>query len=728
MKNSLAVIITALAASLFAEAAYISGTGLECEGNKIGPVDFASALENGMRMWGVPQGAGDIAKIASYGNGPRPGAIPLPDDDAEGSVMAQYCRQHAYQTDNENTRFLEINSGDTPVARSIHPGDAPHTIGEAGIYADAMVQFTASDMPPEIMPGDKLLVWLSASLENPAVTNLMITAGKHELVPVGSGVVAEAYSICTNAVDAARFKIAEGQWHRLTIVAEMHNYGYQSFYRTAHFKVYIDDEEIEAADISDGTRRNVFLSIARDSATISQLSFSGQGAVDDIVFATGTTHPIEEIAYAVIPDEGIEAFGYVIYDDDGVTVLDDGTMTGEFIISDVGFLGKKLSITSITYKGGYAEDRSLVKAQTISIFGECMVTSRPLAFTLVADSVPEATRYSYLADVVAALQGATSAKLTLESDYEITTERLEIECSLTVDLKGHCLSSANRNSNIFTVLQDSGSLTLLDTCGGGVLKFADGLATQKFLVWNQNNAHLTIGIEGDAAVGDFTLANGRINNSPALGSIPPGLLKIYGGKFSALPVTQGSEEIRDFFGICPDGYALGRDDGEEFYTLKPTVPDIDTTAPDIDTVARTAFATREAATAAASALIPPANARLSGDEMAAWKRHVAAGAHEREGAWRVEFALVDDDANALRNQAESGARAIVGALCAEGDEVAVPAIPGLYYSIESGADSPANLTEGRRTLAEGGNSTVTLTIEKPAGKGFYRLRISPISD
>ena len=626
----------ALAASLFAadNRTFISGSGMETIDENT--TDLKRLNENGACLWDSDAATlEDLATIKLYGDDARP-------NQCEG-YFPNSTATATYHTNGENTKYLDIDSGNTTIARKI---GTERNVGDDGIYVDAMVQFTATDTAPEAAPDDKLLVWLYAPPEDETATSLMITAKKYKLTPTSPGELLESFTTCIYKVDADKIKIEEGKWYRLTIAAEMYEYKHLNW--TTRFRVYIDDVQVVAADSEDGADTSEFLSLVEKSETISHIGFAGTGAVDNIVFATGTTHP------PATPEESIEAFTCIIDDMAPVT------------------------------------NSSLAEAYAV-------ITN----------------------------QGASKALIALNGDYLITdsADCLTIGCDLTFDLNGNSLVSANRNHNIFTVLnleEGPGRLLLKDSRGGGMLKFVDGIEASTYLIENQNNAKLEIGVLGDG--NDFTLANGRVRNYPQNGDIPAGNLKIYGGRFSSLPVAGVGVEITDYSGICPDSYTLDRDDGEQYYTLKKTIPDINTIT------ART-FTTRDAATNAAAAVTAPAEANLSDAEAATWKRYVYAEATDlRDGTWGVGIALVDDEEKTLQSQAENGTLAIADAIAGDGAEISVSAIPGLYYSIESSADSPANLTEGPRSLAGGGETTVTLTIEKSPDKGFYRVRISPIDN
>lgn len=522
-----------MAVSLFADRSFLSGTGFE-RYYEAGPVNLPQTSENSANWWSGNVGE-DMATITNYDS-----VVTAPVVTPETYFPTGY-EEKDYLTDGANSQYLALDTGSSVLTRTLQDGNA--SIGDDGLYVDTFVQFTASDTEPDVGSDDQILVWLHADPENAAVTNLVITAGYHYLDGNTARTLRTHYLV-------KDVEIEENEWYRLTIVASVAKYiGYD----TAQFKVYVDDKQVEGAYLDENSEektKKIFPSLKWGTATLQYVGFAGQGAVDNIVFGTETPFPLTEIAYTITPGEGVASFTYQV--GDGVVKTVDPA--AEVTLTNTLFIGKTITITP-TYEVGYQGEETFAPEITVDDngVGSYSFSASLSAFAVTIDGGDETTYTTFTEVKNAISEAATEATITLNADYTLKDgDALEIENkSITLDLNGKTLTANYDGATIITVLEESGNFMLKDSAGGGVLKFADGVVPDGYLIENQNQSILTIGVKGDSNV--FTLANGVVKNDEG------GTLKIYGGQFSDKPVTDGElgdVEISDFTDICPTGYTL----------------------------------------------------------------------------------------------------------------------------------------------------------------------------
>lgn len=702
MKNLLAFTFSALAMSLFAESKFISGTGFEQDFNTPGAIDLTTSSQFDGPMWGTVTGninTRDIATIVEYEDDSALDAPELPAANAtytpDDAIME---RSYAYTNElGRNTRYLELNSGDTTVARHVVNGVKPLTLDDEGVYVDAMVQFTATDIQPEpLVNVDKLLVWLYKQPDEPAVTNLMITAGSYSGVNYNGRV---EYAIPTDCVE-----IKPNQWYHLTITMEQYYYSnFNSNWRTVRFKVYIDGKQVAAED---GTSAFMSMVPYNQGATpyryneLRQIGFTGEGAVENIMFVTGTPYPIEEIAYAITVDDGIEGFSYSTNETDWVQAEIVG---GVCTISDVAYLRKTIHIGEISYKDGFTYDPTSPVSAVVNEEGGLALSSRPLGF-LITPADGESFGCSVIEDFAPGGVIDGSMTIALTADYTISDEEVMVMMGagneITLDLMGFTLTAGGQK-----LLVSDSKFIVADSVGGG-----------KIIMPSSGDAIINVYSGGvEIADADVTLDGGPIL------VFTGGRIAINGGKFSDLPIDELSAPIPARAYYPRGGYALGKDTGERYYTLKEADDEV-VPADEVADLEYQGDDAEEAAEAAAGSIIiaPPSKAGLDADETAAYSGYVRAKAVDKgNGKWGLCVMFKDDVVDALQDAVDAG---VANVLASEGDEVSVAVVPGLYYTREQGDELPPQESETK--LAPSKAETLSFTIRRGA-TGFYRIIVSP---
>lgn len=722
-KTLLGIVCTALATSLFAEREYISGTGFEgwTRGTspkpeyKEGSINLLKTLENSWYCWGSTDGTDDsagegCATVMAYGSQAKPEEVDLP----ANADLWQTNGTNAYYSAGTNTKYLEIDSGSTLLARKISvPSDIPE-IGDAGIYIDTKVQFSVADQAtqPQAGDGDKLLLWLSDNSDT-GVTNLMVMAGLYEDA---------IYSTKTYTIPVDCVSISEEKWYRLTIVAEMHVYikgdDAEHDTSTARFRIYIDGKKIEA---DDGTE--AFLSMIKSQdpnyEKITAIGFTGHGCVDDIVFATESPYERTPISYSIYIGEGVASFDYEIQGEGG-EVVDSGRGVSDTLeITDSKYNRKTIIITNVVYENGYLRNPNSTTSGIISDDGSFTIIGSRANFEVVADGVT--TNCVTMTEVAGAISNKAEVAIkllgayTLEGDENLIVPK---DMAVTLDLNGCELVCTNAGKNIIVVSGAGSSLFLKDSKGNGVVRYADGVELSNRRVISVNASVLSVTI-GKKETDSFMLCSAPVY----IPATYKGSLTINGGKFEFLP-RKGSADITDYKGICPRGWTLGKaSDTDEYFTLQPTGDDGEQEV-SADDVAATKYDTEEAAQTAAEGIVivAPNAVSLTSAENQTYSTYVEAKVVESDGKYVINAVFKEDKVEELQQVADGAAEAALAV--ADGGQVVVnPAVPGLYYTLEQGDDLP--LDEGEPRLVGTGEKSVTFTVEKDAAQGFYRIKISP---
>ena len=694
MKYILAFLFAVLAASLFAESKLISGTGLEY-GEPAGPIDFIEENKENYNMWDSTTKTKDITTIVEYGSGNQPDVPELPAGN-DNTDLAPDCRNNGYDTDGKNTKYLEINSGDTIVTRRVLPGDAPRTLDEAGIYADARVQFTATDIPPEPEAGvDKLLVWLYAQS---GATNLMITAGSYDGDSYKGAV---RYTIPTSCV-----QIEPNEWYRLTITMELYYYNpnENNLRSAARFKVYIDDKQMVA---DDGT--SSFMSmVAYGEGNINyrynevrQLGFTGEGAVDDIIFGTETPYPLDNISYKISVGAGITGFSYATNETDWVEAEIVG---GVCSITDVSYLRKTIYIGKISYADDYIPDPASPTSAKVTEDGTLALSAKGRVFRVTME---DGTSYDYsaLADFSASGVVSVNGTIALMADYTLSDDEYWAfeAANVTLDLMGNTLELGAYPLYVLS----------------GKVAITNSAANAGRIVRASGNEWLI-----EAYSGTLTIANADIvfDGSPIMIYPSGAKLSIKGGKFTHKPVDENGNALAPK-SYAARGYDLVKDDGEEYFTLKE-IPVEDEEVP-ADDVASTEYDDEESANAAADGIIivaPTAAGLVEDAEKDAYSGYVRPKVVEKgDGKYVLNVVFKADKVNELQNAVDDGAVAALSA--ADGDNIDVAVVPGLYYTLEQGATLPP--AERTTQLAPSKAEKLSFTIKRDAAQGFYRVMVTP---
>ena len=173
----------------------------------------------------------------------------------------------------------------TPIRQSIWSGKGSQSISEAtGIYFDGLVSFTSFDEAPTTIDANaKIAVYSKLTSDEATAGNLVIYA-KGE-----NGEGQEFVTVKT---------IADNSWHRVTIKAIPNIYA--SGDASVGFVVFLDGNMVSMADSQDYidaarlapkatkfyTDGGLFLSLAGESLSFTDVAFDGTGKLDEIMFTT----------------------------------------------------------------------------------------------------------------------------------------------------------------------------------------------------------------------------------------------------------------------------------------------------------------------------------------------------------------------------------------------------------------------------------------------------------
>lgn len=351
MKLTMTRVLTPLAALAFtlgAQATAVSTDGFESYA-------AGSSVTNatGWSFSAGGDGAPDASAVTAYGEAAKPTV--LPDGMAEGD------------------NFLKLSTEDGILFRNMD-GDAGESVDlYQGLYVDTDVQFTLTDKSdrPAATSDDKFIIWLEAD-EDAGTTNLCVWAREYQVVE-GTGIAANSNKVYKlNSAD-----IAPGSWHRLTVKAIAQTFTMQK--PIPGFQVYLDNtlltsgqtivpddqysafytevENYPLKDLIDGQLK-FFPAMADNLTALSQVGFSGEGAIDNLVVTRdlpGFEEPTTvrfDFDMDVIESIDIDALGVSLTStNDTVSVASDATFT--FSINwKTGYSAAMFNTT--TSAGGYA--------------------------------------------------------------------------------------------------------------------------------------------------------------------------------------------------------------------------------------------------------------------------------------------------------------------------------------------------------------------------------------
>ena len=340
--------LAALAFTLGAQATAVSTDGFETYA-------AGSSVTNatGWSFTAGNDGAPDASAVTAYGEAVKPTV--LPDGMAEGD------------------NFLKLSTEDGILFRNMD-GDAGESVDlYQGLYVDTDVQFTLTDKSdrPAATSDDKFIIWLEAD-EDAGTTNLCVWAREYQVVE-GTGIAANSNKVYKlNSAD-----IAPGSWHRLTVKAIAQTFTMQK--PIPGFQVYLDNtlltsgqtivpddqystfytevENYPLKDLIDGQLK-FFPAMADSLTALSQVGFSGEGAIDNLVVTRdlpGFEEPTTvrfDFDMDVIESIDIDSLGVSLTStNDTVSVASDATFT--FSINwKTGYSAAMFNTT--TSAGGYA--------------------------------------------------------------------------------------------------------------------------------------------------------------------------------------------------------------------------------------------------------------------------------------------------------------------------------------------------------------------------------------
>jgi len=275
--------------------------------------------EDGCLGWGKAV-TNDLAIVTNY---------------AEGAAYDYEAHKMSSYFSGKNEKYLSVDI-DAPLERLVtsRNGDVITDVplkekgAYDGIYADTLVKMTPSVAAPDVDGTDKIIVWMRESEKGGrTVTNLMITAGY--------------YAGSYDNVERADYEIEEpviaaDTWHRLTVCAISDITGSELVKGNGipGFVVYIDGVQIVASasySIGNGYRADWLTPAARvlvgeralfpwlvryghdNAMSLSRLSFSGQGAVDDLMFTTTRPNHVEaDNTFTLEWDVGVKSMRCIV--------------------------------------------------------------------------------------------------------------------------------------------------------------------------------------------------------------------------------------------------------------------------------------------------------------------------------------------------------------------------------------------------------------------------------
>ena len=369
---------------------------------------------SGNKFWYSTAAAGEIGDISNHVGQVN---VSVPDFFAQDSVNANYLHIDASAplfrsavANNQSGAFTAVDIGD-------------------GIYLDTLVQFTAADdaFQTDLNSGDKIAISYveheddaTTTDVNEAWTNFVIRAGAQVEGQFGQ----------ENYLAAVPAGFEKDAWHRLTVrtikdvgdgqvgfviyldgdmsktlnFTNEVNTGFTEASLSTTAKGFYDINALYPSAVNSGT----------DKATISAASFSGTGALDDVVFTATKPNFIQEAAQVTITwDEGFTA---VTIDGTAVTAEELAAKT-----KTVPLVGGTVLVT-YTLASGYEEGAfSSTWDSTLGGFTGLKGGATCELKSLKANFDVGGTHYDKIADAIAAAVEAGTAQspatIKLLADY-----------------------------------------------------------------------------------------------------------------------------------------------------------------------------------------------------------------------------------------------------------------------------------------------------------------------
>lgn len=355
------------------------------------------------------------------------------------------CGQPDAFANSAQTKYLSVNTT-ARLRRMVNPATidvnleetvTPYYLGADGVsydyeidgnhlYIDTLVKFSVSDVAPTAQAGDKLVLWLNTDNKLCILSRAYTSTSEEDLI-----IDATDESVVTTTV-VTDGTYSPDQWYRLTVKAQCdpldltalellvwvdgqpvtyQDSDYQAFSRQM---LNLLEEQAVAweTDISETKalmqQKRLFLAIDEDTGrTISEVSFEGVGALDDIsftaddpAFLTGST----TLAFTLALGEGVTAVEYAV--NGGTAVSVSATAT----ISNLS-ANDQIAVTGVTPDAWYST------TPTLSVSGGATLDGS--TFTVTADGATGTVASTYVAPsavIGEALPGVTTAQLKSWAD------------------------------------------------------------------------------------------------------------------------------------------------------------------------------------------------------------------------------------------------------------------------------------------------------------------------
>ena len=431
-----------------------------------------------------------------------------------------------------------------------------------GIYLDTLVQFTAADdeFQTDLDSGDKIAISYVeheddvTTDENEAWTNFVIRAGY-----IGENEVTQKNYKAKLPGDAVFNKDA---WHRLTVrtVPNIDTKGNVGFvvYVDQVALVYADDHETIGANVTlDGVAATVSKSVfpsaveagGTGGSTISAASFSGTGAIDDVVITKVTPKFIANsslVPVSITLGTGVTGVTVTVVEDETSKTIYPDDDTANPLVFNLPAGTKSFSLAG-TLDTGYQNFAVVFAEGDTSTFEDGTVTfeGASLAFTVkasrnnfnvfAANGDAISGTYETLSQALAA-EGV--AKIQLAYDYDVAANEganfagYTIASDIVLDLAGKTINGGSSNARCLFATSNAGSLIVINSVDSDAGKIIYGGTAG---VFDCNVGEITI---GSNTVTDY----GPVIDGPAIGS-KGYIYSIYTGKFLASVNTTGDNEF-----------------------------------------------------------------------------------------------------------------------------------------------------------------------------------------
>ena len=324
-----------------------------------------------------------------------------------------------------NPATIDVNLEETVTPYSLGLGDDEEPVDGDHLYIDTLVKFSVSDVAPTAQTGDKLVLWLNTDNKLCILSRAYTSTSEDDptIDPTDESVVTS--TVVTDGT------YSPDQWYRLTVKAQCdpldltalellvwvdgqpvtyQDSDYQAFSRQVFnlLEAYAVDDGVDISETKSlMQQKRLFLAVDADGRTISEVSFEGVGALDDIsftaddpAFLTGST----TLAFTLALGEGVTAVEYAV--NGGTAVSVSATAT----ISNLS-ANDQIAVTGVTPDAWYST------TPTLSVSGGATLDGS--TFTVTADGATGTVASTYVAPsavIGEALPGVTTAQLKSWAD------------------------------------------------------------------------------------------------------------------------------------------------------------------------------------------------------------------------------------------------------------------------------------------------------------------------